>query len=83
MASFVTISDCYKTIFITVVVIGFIDASYVVFENDSIATVTFGVVDGTLQRTVDIDLFFTGLSAASELFRIHFSVHYNNNSSWN
>ena len=47
--------------------IGFIDAPYVAFENDSFATVTFGVINGTLQREVAVNLSFAGASAIGEL----------------
>ena len=49
------------------VVIGFIDAPYVAFENDGFATVTFGVVDGTLEGEVAVNLSFTSASSIGEL----------------
>ena len=47
--------------------IGFIDEPYVAFENDGNAIVTFGVINGTLQREVAVNLSFTGASAIGEL----------------
>ena len=47
--------------------IGFIGVPYVAFENDSFATVTFGVLNGTLEREVAVNLSFAGLSVIREL----------------
>ena len=41
------------------------------FENDSFAIVTFGVINGTLQREVAVDLSFAGVSAIGELILFH------------
>ena len=47
--------------------IGFIDAPYVAFENDGFATVTFGVINGRLEREVAVNHSFADASAVGEL----------------
>ena len=56
--------------------IGFIDAPYVAFENNSIATVAFGVTNGTLQREVAVGISFAGARAIGELTFILTQPHY-------
>ena len=45
------------------VVIGFIEA----FENVGFVAVAFGVINGTLQREIAVNLSFAGASAMGEL----------------
>ena len=52
------------------------------FENDSFAIVTFGVINGTLQREVAVDLSFAGVSAIGELILFHNFIVYTCFYSW-
>ena len=63
------------------VVLGFINAPYTASESDGIATVTFGVIEGTLQSDLVVELSFVNGTASSEIFiplRIHNYASKNN-----
>ena len=49
------------------IVIGFTDTPYVASENDGFAAITFGVIDGTLQSDLVVELSFAGGTASSEI----------------
>ena len=54
-----------------IAVIGFIDAPYVAFENNSFITITFGVINGTLEREVAVSLSFACTSSSIGEFTLH------------
>ena len=52
-------------LFHVAVVIGFLNTSYTVSENDGVANIQIGVIRGSLERPINVQFSLNAMSAAS------------------
>ena len=59
----------YNIISYSAVVIGFLNTSYTVNENDGVANIQIGVIQGSLERSVTVQFSTSADSASGKLHR--------------